>query len=124
MAMTIDELVSEFASNVAAQTDAIFRGDAKTGNKHQKRYVAAFKKLRLHGDAGLDALRALLTNQRADVQATAAAYLLGYRTDEAKAVLQAIAKGDGLASFEAEQALKRWEDGTWALDIPASHQEK
>jgi hypothetical protein len=31
-------------------------------------------------------------------------------------VLQEIAKGEGLAAFEAGEALKRWEEGTWALD--------
>jgi hypothetical protein len=46
----------------------------------------------------------------------AAAHLLRYRTAEAKAVLEEVAKGEGLVSFKAEQALKRWEEGTWALD--------
>ena len=42
--MKPEELAEEFAQNVSAQTDAIWNGDAKTGNKHAKRYVAAFKK--------------------------------------------------------------------------------
>lgn|GEM_PF-3435773 len=46
----------------------------------------------------------------------AAAHLLRYRTDEAKAVLEEAAKGQGLIPFGAQQALKRWEEGTWALD--------
>jgi hypothetical protein len=32
LAMTLEELLEEFAQNVAAQTDAIFRGDTSTGN--------------------------------------------------------------------------------------------
>jgi hypothetical protein len=35
--MTLEELVEQFARNVAAQTDAIQRGDSRTGNKHAKR---------------------------------------------------------------------------------------
>jgi len=26
-------------------------------------------------------------------------------------------KGEGLVPFKVEQALKRWEEGTWALDL-------
>jgi hypothetical protein len=114
--MTLEELVEEFARNVAAQTDAIFRGDAKTGNKHAKRYVAAFEKLRAQGNPGRDALAALFTHPRMDVRVAAAAHLLRHRTAEARAVLQEVAKGEGLAAFEASEALKRWEEGAWALD--------
>ncbi|EPX56761.1 hypothetical protein D187_007195 [Cystobacter fuscus DSM 2262] len=31
-------------------------------------------------------------------------------------VREEAAKGQGLVPFEAGQALKRWEEGTWALD--------
>ncbi|MFE8598320.1 DUF2019 domain-containing protein [Archangium violaceum] len=114
--MSIEKLVDDFAEHVAAQTDAIFRGDARTGNKHEKRYVAAFEKLRSHGDKGREALAVLFMHPRMDVRVAAAAHLLRYRTAEAKAVLQEIAKGEGLAAFEAAESLKRWEEGTWALD--------
>jgi hypothetical protein len=114
--VSIDKLVDEFAQHVAAQTDAIFRGDARTGNRHAKRYVAAFEKLRSHGDAGREALTVLFTHPRMDVRVAAAAHLLRYRTADAKAVLQEIAKGEGLAAFEASESLKRWEEGIWALD--------
>jgi hypothetical protein len=114
--MSLEELVEAFALHTAAQTDAIFRGDAKTGNKHANKRIEAFKKLRAHGDAGRDALVVLFTHPRMDVRGMAAVYLLRYRTAEAKAVLEEIAKGVGLAAFEAQEALKRWEEGAWALD--------
>jgi hypothetical protein len=113
--MRLEELVEQFAEHVAAQTDAIWLGDAKTGNKHARKYGTAFDKLRAHGDAGRDALAALFTHPRMDVRVAAAA-LLRHRTVEAKAVLEEAAKGEGLVPFKAEQALKRWEEGTWALD--------
>ncbi|WP_199728710.1 DUF2019 domain-containing protein [Corallococcus sp. CA053C] len=112
----MEKLVEAFAQNVEAQTEAIWRGDAKTGNKHADRYIAALKKLRAHGDAGRDALATLLSHPRMDVRTTAAAVLLRYKTKEAKAVLEEAAKGKGLIPFEAQEALKRWADGTWALD--------
>jgi hypothetical protein len=114
--MKLEELVEQFAENVAAQTDAIWRGDSKTGNKHARKYAAAFDKLRARGDAGRDALAVLLKHPRMDVRVTAAACLLRHRTAEAKAVLEEAAKGEGMVPFEAQQALLRWEEGTWALD--------
>jgi uncharacterized protein DUF2019 len=109
-------LVELFAEDVAKQTDAIWKGDHRTGNKHAKRYIATFRKLRAMGDPGRDALATLLTHERPDVRVMAAAYLLRHRTTEAMAVLREAEKGTGMIAFEASQAIKRWEEGTWALD--------
>jgi hypothetical protein len=114
--MQLEELVEQFAQNVAAQTDAIRRGDAKTGNKHARQYTAALQELRAQGNAGRDALAVLLKHPRTDVRAMAAAFLLRYRTAEAKAVLEAAAKEGGIAAIGATMTLKRWEEGTWTLD--------
>lgn len=113
---TAEDLVAEFAANVAAQTDAIWAGDARTGNKHAKRYIGAFEQLRKLGDPGRDALATLFQHERPDVRVGAASFLLRHRTEEAKAVLWREATGKGLVSFEASQCLKRWAEGTWALD--------
>jgi hypothetical protein len=51
-----------------------------------------------------------------DVRVKAAAYLLRYRTPEAKAVLEEAARSEGLIPFIASEVLKNWEKGTWALD--------
>jgi hypothetical protein len=112
----LKELVEKFSVNVAEQTDAIWRGDAKTGNRHAKRYLAAVDELLAHGDAGRDALASLLTHSRMDVRVKAAAYLLRYRTVEAKAVLEEAARSEGMIPFIASEVLKNWEQGTWALD--------
>ncbi|WNG29907.1 DUF2019 domain-containing protein [Cystobacter fuscus] len=116
MVKDLKKLVDEFAENVVAQTEAIKRGDAKTGNKHANRYTAALKKLRSEGDSGRDALAVLLEHPRPDVRVKAAAFLLRYRTAEAKAVLEAAASGDGVAAIGALMTLKHWEEGTWNLD--------
>ena len=116
MVMDLKKLVGEFADNVVAQSEAIKRGDAKTGNKHANRYVAALKKLRSAGDAGRDALAVLLQHHRPDVRVKAAAFLLRYRTAEAKAVLESAASGNGVAAIGAIMTLKHWEEGTWNLD--------
>ncbi|RYZ43041.1 MAG: DUF2019 domain-containing protein [Myxococcaceae bacterium] len=115
--MTIEELVHQFAENVAAQTDAIWRGDATAGNKHARKYISAFDRLRSQGDAGRQALTVLFEHPRMDVRVMVAAYLLRYRTKDAMAVLEEAAKGEGFVPFKASQALKRWEEGNWALDL-------
>jgi len=46
----------------------------------------------------------------------AAAYLLRYKTDQARAVLETEAKGKGFVALGAAQALQRWNEGAWALD--------
>lgn len=122
LAMTKQEkLVEEFARNVAAQADEIAHGDASKGNRHAKRYLAAFDKLCAHGDTGRDALTVLLTHSRMDVRVMAAAFLLRHRTAEAKAVLEEAAKHKGVAALGAQQTLKNWENGTWALDPEEAH---
>ena len=44
--MNINELVREFAENVAAQKDAIHRGETQASNEHARRYISAFEQLR------------------------------------------------------------------------------
>jgi hypothetical protein len=61
-------------------------------------------------------LAALLADERPEVRVKAAAFLLGFAHDRARAVLEAEAGGAGLLAFEAAQALARWEEGTWELD--------
>jgi hypothetical protein len=114
--VTLEKLVEAFARHAAAQTDAVWSGDAKTGNKHARQVNAAFDKLCAHGNAGRDALATLFTHPRMDVRVKAAAFLLRHRTEDAKAVLREAAEGDGMVAFAASEALKRWEEGTWALD--------
>lgn len=115
--MDLQKITEEFAKNVAAQTDAIMRGDRTGGNKYAKRYIAAFKKLRDHGEMGRDALAGLLTHSRMDVRVYAAGCLLSDRPEQALPVLREAAKGEGLIPFEASQALKYWDEGTWKLDV-------
>lgn len=115
---TLERIVHDFSESTAAQTDAILKGDAKTGNQNAKRRLRAFRALRSLGDEGRNALLVLLDHARPDVRGMAAAYLLRFRTAEARAVLEGLASGKGLAAFGASETLKRWDEGTWALDPP------
>lgn len=103
--MDTKTLVEQFAHHVAAQGDCIRDGDSRKGNKHARKYGAA-----------LEALSVLLKHPRADVRGMAASFLLRYRTEESKAVLEAIAAEGGLAAIGATLNLQRWAEGTWSLD--------
>ncbi len=117
VASKLGSLVDEFGDCVAAQSKCIEQGDATMGNKCAQRYLKAFRRLRSHGNAGRDALAALLNDPRADVRVMAAAFLLRHSEEKAKVVLSAEAEGSGLVAFGARQALERWNDGTWDLDL-------
>ena len=114
--MKAEDLVRQFAEAVVAQDECLERGDAKTGNKHANRFFAAFRKLRAMGDSGREALAALLRDPRPAVRSTAAVFLLRYKTADALAVLRELSKRRGMIGFEASEAIKRWEEGTWQLD--------
>lgn len=115
--MTLEQLVEEFAKNVVAQNDAIFKGDPSTANEYADRSIAAFEALKEQGDSGRDALAVLLRHPDANVRCNAASCLLRHRTAEAQAVLEELAQGDGMVAFEARQSLANWKKGTWALDL-------
>lgn len=119
MTCELHELVTEFANCVAAQNEAIVKGDSASGNRFAKRYIAAFKGLQAGGNEGRDALAVLFSDQRPEVRVMAAAYLLRHCEQEARGVLEAEAKNKGLIAFGAAQTLRRWDEGTWALDEPS-----
>ena len=86
LAMSLDALAGQFADNVAAQTDALWQGDAEAGNRCARKYISAFVRLQAHGDTGREALTVRFSHPRMDVRVMAAAYLLRYRTHEAREV--------------------------------------
>ncbi|MBL8991622.1 MAG: hypothetical protein JNJ48_08600 [Phycisphaerae bacterium] len=93
-------------------------GDIRIGNVLARRRASLFRKLRAAGDRGREALVPFFKHEQADVRVEVAAWLLRYRTADALEILRRESKGEGLVSFEAAQAIKRWEEGTWRLDPP------
>ena len=112
----INRLVKQFEENVIAQTEAIKKGDSKSGNRFAKRYIQAFQELRILGDEGREALTILLKSERNDIRVMSAVFLLRYKNKEAIAVLEEASKEKSLIGFEATEALKRWWEGNWSLD--------
>jgi hypothetical protein len=114
--MTLASLVESFAASVIGQDEATRRANPTEATRQAERLLSAFDGLRAAGDPGREALTALLAHTNGHVRVQAAACLLRYCHDRARAVLEAEAKGRGLLAFTASQALARWEDGTWDLD--------
>jgi hypothetical protein len=114
----LDVLVDEFASCVIAQWEAIEAGNARKAETFARRYLAAWETLRAQGNSGRDALMVLLEHDVPLVRVAAAAFLLRYATTRARAVLEIEARGTDMLGFRAQQALARWDEGTWALDDP------
>lgn len=114
---SIDIIISYFEKNIIAQSECIKNGDHQNSNKHGKKYIKAFEEIRKRGDEAREKLSWLLTHEREDVQVMTAAYLLRFKTAASMAVLQRISKEDiGLVSFEAGEAIKRWNEDNWSLD--------
>lgn len=115
--MDLEVVVSEFASAVVAQQKAIEEGDARASNRAAKRYVRSFSILVSHGDRGRSLLKALFDHEEPYVRVMAASYLLRYAEQDSLRILEAEANAAGMVGFGAQQALARWRDGTWALDL-------
>jgi hypothetical protein len=112
----IQQLVDDFAANVIAQHEAIWRGNARVGNCHANRTLRCFDKLYRYGPAGKDGLATLFTHNNPLVRGTAAVFLLKYKTEEAMAILEELATGEGFSAFCASEAIKRWNEGAWDLE--------
>jgi hypothetical protein len=117
MVLDVEKFVREFETSVAGQIDAIMRGDRKLAQRFAHRCIRSFEKLLEQGDVGRNALAELFNNNRPDVRATAATFLLKFKTDEAIMVLEEVSRGEGFIPFQAKEALKRWEEGSWSLDL-------
>lgn len=105
------ELAREFARQVEATTEATRRGDSSGAYRHSKRVVTVGRRILIEfGDAGAEALVALLASDRRDVRIEAASQLLGHRTEAAVDLLE---KEAAAGDFLAEMALKNWRSGNW-----------
>jgi hypothetical protein len=105
----LDKLVAEFARSVRAQNEAIARHDPVEGNKFAQSYFSAAKALVAHGAEGINAFACLLADPCIDVRTMAAAFLIPFKTNESKIVLELSSQGIGIIALGAKMALQRWE---------------
>ncbi len=110
----IAELVATFANSVIAQDEA---RTAAEGNRHATAQLHAFDTLtERFGDRVREALTSLFVHDYLRVRCMAAAFLLRYRHQEARTVLEELSDGTGIAALGAQCTLGNWESGDWELD--------
>lgn len=112
----IQKLLAIFSSAAKKHYDAQLACDPKTANKQVKKFYGAFLELIKFGEEGRQALLTLTDVDDLAVAAMAATYSLKYDTKKALSVLEKIAKEPGFIGFAAQQAIKRWNEGTWKLE--------
>lgn len=111
----LEEIVEEFADAAIKADEATFT-NGRMARKYSNKEIKCWKKILQFGDQGKEELSRLLNHPDPSARVAAAGYLLKFKTEEALAVLHEAAQHEGLVPFVAQECLKRWEEGTWALD--------
>ena len=105
---TLDTLIHRFARAAERLSEAIDALDETAANRQSAILTALNESIRKQGAAGTAKLQSLLEHPSASVAATAALYLLDQKPDLAEAVLERVAKTEGMLGFRAQVALERW----------------
>jgi hypothetical protein len=114
--MDIQQFLAEFAESVLHQKERLRTG--RSYGPRRRDVGSVFDDLvNQHGDAGREALATLFNHDDDDVATTAAAFLLRYCTTGALETLRRISMRDDFTGFCAGEAIKRWEEGEWELDL-------
>ncbi len=92
------------------------RGDWAANNHWVRKQVKVFRKVVELGTPVRDELLKLLDHENPVVAKSAATFSLKYATERSTEVLKRIAKEPGIVGFEAQQALLRWQEGSWQLE--------
>jgi hypothetical protein len=112
----IQKLVADFSEASSIHFDATIAGDWKSANSHAKKINKSFLEIRKLGTDARTALLNLVDTEPFPVAAMAAVYSLKFCPERALAALEKIAKEPSFIGFEAEQAIKRWTEGSWQLE--------
>lgn len=109
----IPTALSLFEEAAIKHAEATKKSDYKTGNKNYNKEIKALSFLKEH--EGIDELLKYLDHDNIGVRTAAATYLLPKHEKEGIRVLEDIAKGSGILSFNAEMTLKEWRKGNLKL---------
>ena len=106
-------LVRRFAIAAQAHQAALEEMDDDRANAHSRVISGLHAAIISEGDAGREALLALLDSESQVVAGMAAVFTLGYNPSRSLEVLRLLAEQAGLLGFRASVALERWESGVW-----------
>lgn len=113
MIQNTDTALEIFEEAATSHSNAIETGDYKVANKSYDRIIVAAAFLKQEGKIRL--VSKFLNHASSGVRSWAAAYLLPIQEQDAIRVLESVAKGKGLLSFEAEMTLSEWRKGNLKL---------
>lgn len=114
--LEIQQLITKYAVAAHKHQEAIMEGNSRKANRQAKQIAETFQKIITTGELARKALLQLTQSEDEAVAVMAATFSLKYATGEAIAVLRRVAKRPDLLGFRSEQAIKRWEEGTWRLE--------
>ena len=111
-----EKLAAELVDAAIRGDEAVMAGDSKQARKQSKILVKKWESICEIGYEAKEVLAQQLHHPNPSARSAVAAFLLKFRHEEAMAVLKELAKGDGLVPFQCQEAIKRWEEGTWSLE--------
>lgn len=111
----ISQLIEAFI-DAAIKHQTFSVSDWKKANKEAKKIQKAFLEISALGQPGREALLDLVNSEEHSVSLMAAVYSLKYNIEKSMKALRNLTNEPGLIGFQAEQAIKRWEEGTWDIE--------
>src|SRR5664279_1075401 len=104
-------LIRRFAITAQAHQAALEDMDEDRAKAHARVISGLFAAITREGDAGREALLALLDSESQVVAGMAAVFSLRYNPSRSIRVLRQLADQEGLLGFRASVAIERWENG-------------
>jgi hypothetical protein len=106
-------LIRRFAIAAQAHQAALEEMDEDRANAHAHVISGLYAAILREGDAGREALLALIDSESRVVAGMAAVFSLRYNPSRSLEVLRRLADQGGLLGFRASVAIERWESGEW-----------
>jgi hypothetical protein len=113
---SVQKLINKFIVSNRNYYDAILAGNWRKANAPVKQFHKIFLEITKYGNIGRDALLKEAESSDPIVAVAVAAYSLKYYPEKSLAVLFKLSSREGLIGLEAEQAIKRWNEGNWHLE--------
>ena len=111
----IQELIDKFIQAAKKHQDSSL-ANWRMANLEAKKLQQIFLELIVGGQMAREALLKLVDSEESGVSLMAAVYSLKYNPEKSLKTLKTLEKRPGFIGFQAEQAIKRWEEGSWQLE--------
>jgi hypothetical protein len=109
----LTRLLHRFAAAAQAHHEALEAMDEERANAHAAVIAGLRRSIVGAGDAGREALLAMVDDPNPVVAGMAAVYSIRHASGRCLAVLGRLALEPGLLGFRAGVAVERWESGEW-----------